>query len=137
MKKRAKVVEGTQEVNIEEIKEQLKNISLNDKETTNTEKGIPNFWLKCFQNSNQFGSLINKKDEKVLSTLKDVTCDYKENGNFTLHFLFEANDYFNQTELNREFILNNKLEITKINSTKIEWKSEDVNPTIEKKKKKY
>merc|ERR1712170_260169 len=75
--------------------------------------------------------------EGVLNFLRNVTCDFKENGNFTLFFHFDKNDYFDHEVLTREFILDEKkLTISKIVSSKIEWKSEDVNPTIEKKKKK-
>jgi len=136
MKKRAKVVEGTQEVTVDEIKDQLSNIAITDINSPNAEKGIPEFWSKCFKNSSQFGTIINKNDEKVLSHLKDVTCDLQETGSYTLNFIFETNQYFDHPILKREFLLDvEKQSISKIVSTKIQWKSEELNPTIEKKKK--
>lgn len=135
--KRAKIVDGTQEVTVDEIKEQLTNLTITDVNSPDAEKGIPQFWLKCLKNSSQFGHDINKKDEEVLAFLRDVTCDFKENGSFTLAFHFNPNQYFDAPVLTREFILDpEKLTISKIVSSKIEWKSEDLNPTIEKKKKK-
>jgi nucleosome assembly protein 1-like 1 len=135
--RRAKIVEGTQEVTVEEIKDQLSNVSLKDTNSANAEKGIPNFWLTCIKNTAQFETLVNEKDEKVLSFLKDITCDFKENGSYTLNFIFDKNPHFDHEVLAKEHILDEqKLSICKINSTKIQWKSDDLNPTVEKKKKK-
>ena len=135
--KRAKIVEGTQEVTVDEIKEQLSQVSLKDVNAPTTEKGIPNFWLTCIKNTAQFESLVNANDEKVLVYLKDITCDFKDNGSFILYFWFDKNAHFDHEVLTKEHILDTqKLSISKIVSTKIEWKSEDLNPTVEKKKKK-
>ena len=135
--KRAKIIEGVQEVSVEEIKDQLANITLTDVNAPNAEKGVPGFWAKCLKNSSQFGQDINKKDEEVLAFLKDITVDFQDNGSFKLNFVFNPNQFFDATVLTREFLLDaEKLSITKINATKIEWKNEDLNPTIEKKKKK-
>jgi nucleosome assembly protein 1-like 1 len=135
--KRSKIIEGTASVQVEEIKEQLEKLSLDKSAPTESEKGIPDFWLKCLQNSSQFGSQINKNDTKVLSHLKDITSEMKETGSFTVNFYFNANPYFDNEVLTREFIVDSdKQTITKIVSTKINWKSEEVNPTVEKKTKK-
>merc|ERR1711976_298313 len=135
--KRQQVIEGNSEVTVDEIKESLAKVNLDETAVESTEKGIPHFWLKALKNS-ELGEMMNKKDEGVLPFLRNVTCDFKENGNFTLFFHFDKNDYFDHEVLTREFILDEKkLTISKIVSSKIEWKSEDVNPTIEKKKKKW
>lgn len=135
--KRAKVIDGTQEVTVDEIKDQLSNLTVTDVNVPEGEKGIPQFWLKCLKNTSQFGHDINKKDEDVLTHLKDITCDFKENGSFSVHFVFNPNQYFDAPVLSRDFTLDpEKLTVSKITSTKIEWKNEDLNPTIEKKKKK-
>jgi hypothetical protein len=134
--KRSKVISGTLEPNVDEIKEELAKLNLNAT-TTNSEQGIPEFWLKCLKNSSQFGPSLNKNDEKVLSHLTDVTVDLQDDGSFTLNFYFSPNQYFDHAVLTRNFILDpHKQSISKIISTQIEWKSEDVNPTIEKRKKK-
>jgi nucleosome assembly protein 1-like 1 len=135
--KRAKIVEGTQEVTVDEIKEQLSNVSLKDVNAPNAEKGIPNFWLTSIKHTAQFESLVNANDEKVLAYLRDITCDFKDNGSFILYFWFDKNPHFDHEVLTKEHLLDaQKLSISKIVSTKIEWKSEDLNPTVEKKKKK-
>jgi nucleosome assembly protein 1-like 1 len=73
----------------------------------------------------------------VLKYLKELTVDFKDNGSFTLNFYFNTNEFFEHDVLTREFVLDTeKQSISKINSTKIEWKGDDNNPTIEKKKKK-
>jgi nucleosome assembly protein 1-like 1 len=135
--KRAKIVEGTTPVQVEDIKEQLEKLSLTQTVPTESEKGIPDFWLKSLQNSSQFGAQINKNDAKVLSHIKDITSEMKATGDFTLNFFFAANPYFEHDVLTREFIVDSeKQSISKIVSTKINWKSEEVNPTVEKKTKK-
>lgn len=69
--------------------------------------------------------------------LTNITADSKENGNFTLNFFFSQNQYFDHPVLTREHILSEKdASISQIVSTEIAWKSEDLNPTIEKKQKK-
>jgi len=135
--KRAKIVEGTQEVTVDDIKDQLTHVSLKDVVAPATENGIPNFWLTCIKHTAQFESLVNANDEKVLAYLRDITCDFKDNGSFILFFWFDKNAHFDHEVLTKEHILDpQKLSISKIVSTKIEWKSEDLNPTVEKKKKK-
>merc|ERR1711976_188332 len=68
---------------IYEIKESLAKVNLDKTAVESTEKGIPHFWLKALKNS-ELGEMMNKKDEGVLNFLRNVTCDFKENGNFTL-----------------------------------------------------
>ena len=102
-----------------------------------SEIGIPGYWQKCLENTEQFGSILNEKDKKILKHLTDINADIKENGNFTLNFHFSPNEYFNFPVLTREHIINeNDASISKIVSTEITWKSEDLNPTIVKKQKK-
>lgn len=73
----------------------------------------------------------------MLLNLRDISVDFKENGSFVLNFYFAQNEFFDAEVLQRTFTLDvEKQSISKITSSKIEWKSEDVNPTIEKKKKK-
>lgn len=134
--KRAKVIEGTEEVSVDQIKEQLEKIKITDVNAINAEKGIPEFWLKCLKNSSQFGHVINKNDEKVLASLQDLNSTIDESGSFKLNFVFNANPYFDHQTLTRHFELDpHNFSVTKITSTKIEWKSEDLDPTVEKKNK--
>ena len=71
-----------------------------------TETGIPEYWHKCLSNTDQFGSLINEKDKKILKHLTNVTSDLQENGNLTLNFYFSPNEFFDHPVLSREHILN-------------------------------
>jgi len=74
--------------------------------------------------------------KKFYIFLKDITCDLHETGSYKLNFIFDANEYFDHPVLQREFTLDDeKQTISKIISTKIQWKTEELNPTIEKKKK--
>jgi len=107
-----------------------------DYNAPNSEEGIPSFWLTCLKNSEQFAEMINQRDEDVLKHLIDITLNFEESGNFVISFHFSPNTFFEHTTLSRSFILDNKQNIKSIESTVINWNSEDVNPTIEKKKKK-
>jgi len=134
--KRADIVTGNATVNIDEIKDQLTKVGITDINAASGEKGVPDFWLKCLKNSSQFGAMINKNDEKVLKDLKDINIQPLDNGSFVLNFEFNPNSYFDHTTISRTFTLDAvKQTISKIESTKIDWKSDDVNPTVEKKKK--
>lgn len=102
-----------------------------------SEIGIPNYWQKCLENTDQFGQVINDKDKKILKHLTNITSDIKENGNFSLNFYFSPNEFFDFPVLTREHILDeNDASISKIVATEITWKSEDLNPTVVKKTKK-
>lgn len=103
----------------------------------NKEVGIPEYWGKAIGNTDQFSPIVNDKDKKILRHLTNVTADIKETGDFTLNFHFSQNEFFDATLLTREHILNQKdNSIEKIVSTEINWKSDELNPTIEKKQKK-
>jgi nucleosome assembly protein 1-like 1 len=134
--KREKIVEGTAEINVDEIKDLLPKVGITDTNLPNSEKGIPNFWLTSLKNSSYFKPMITAKDEKILKELKDITVEFLENGSFKLNFIFNTNNYFPHTVLTRTFTMDPvKQAINKITSTKIEWTNDDVNPTVEKKKK--
>ena len=80
--------------------------------------------------------MVNDKDKEILKKLKLIKCTPEENGNFSLEFFFEPNDYFSNEVLKREFILDEDYDIKEIKSDEINWKSDEVNPTIEIKQKK-
>jgi len=89
--------------------------------------------INCFQ----FKPLINDKDRKILEYLSDVRVVYSDNNNFTLEFYFSNNEFFDHDKLTKTYLNSPKTGVVyKIDSTDIQWKSEDFNPTIEKKKKK-
>ena len=135
--RRQKIVEGEEKPDIEQIREKLAELKINEEEAKaekENEKGIPEFWYKCLENCQDI--MINEKDKNILKKLKLIKCTPQENGNFTLEFFFEPNDYFTNEVLKREFILDEDFDIQKIISDEINWKSDEVNPTIEIKQKK-
>ena len=135
--RRQKIIEGEEKPDIEQIREKLAELKINEEEAKvekENEKGIPEFWYKCLENCQDI--MINEKDKNILKKLKLIKCTPEENGNFTLEFYFEPNDYFENEVLKREFILDEDYDIKEIKSDEIKWKSDEVNPTIEIKQKK-
>jgi nucleosome assembly protein 1-like 1 len=135
--RRQKIIEGEEKPDIEQIKEKLAELKINEEDAKTekeNEKGIPEFWYKCLENCQDI--MINEKDKDILKKLKLIKCTPEENGNFTLEFFFEPNNYFTNEVLKREFILDEDYDIKEIKSDEIQWKSEEVNPTIEIKQKK-
>ena len=130
---RSDIINGKVNVKPEELKDLLPDIKLES--CVDTETGIPEFWLTCLKNSVKFGKMITPKDEKILKHLTNISLDYKESGDFTVFFDFSDNEYFGHKQLQREFILDEKKNIKRIESTQITWNSEEVNPTVEQKKK--
>ena len=135
--RRQKIIEGEEKPDFEKIREKLAELKINEEEAKKEkedEKGIPEFWYKVLLNNQDI--MINDKDKNVLKKLKLIKCNVEENGNFSLEFFFEPNDYFTNTVLKREFILDEDYDIKEIKSDEIDWKSDSVNPTIELKQKK-
>ena len=135
--RRQKIVEGEEKPDIEQIKDKLAELKINEEEAKTekeNEKGVPDFWYKCLENCQDI--MINDKDKDILKKLKLIKCTPEENGNFTLEFFFEPNDYFTNEVLKREYILDEDYDIKEIKSDEVNWKSDEVNPTIEIKQKK-
>jgi len=131
---RAKIVNGQLKVKSEDVKNILTDVK--PQMDVDTDTGVADYWLTALSHTSQFGERISAKDEKILKHLTDISIDYLENGNFTISFHFSMNEFMNNTVLKREFVLDEKQNIKKINSTKVEWANEEANPTIAKKKKK-
>ena len=134
---RRKLVSGEMKPDLEALKDKIAQVGLKEEDLKTEEKeaGIPDFWLKCIENAHDINDL-NDNDKKVLKFLKDVQVELQENGDFKLIFKFEPNEYFDHTELIKEYKHDNQYDIKSVTSTKIEWKSSEKNPTIEIKKKK-
>lgn len=132
--KRSKVVNGEVDP---AFNEDTKTWDEKEVTTDGTASVVENFWLKCIEHSKFFPKLINDKDRKVLKHLKNITIDGQQGFNFTVNFTFAANEFFDHPVLTKSFTMNEiKGSAEKIVSTSIEWKSEELNPGIEKKKKK-
>jgi len=135
--RRQKIIEGEEKPDIDQIKDKLAELKIDEEQAKaekENEKGIPEFWYKCLENCQDI--MINDKDKNILKKLKLIKCTPEENGNFTLEFFFEPNEYFTNEVLKREYILDEDYDIKEIKSDEIQWKSDEVNPTIEIKQKK-
>ena len=135
--RRQKIIEGEEKPDIEKIREKLEELKINEEEAkkeNENEKGIPEFWSKVILNNQDI--MVNDKDKEILKKLKLIKCTPEENGNFSLEFFFEPNGYFSNEVLKREFILDEDYDIKEIKSDEIDWKSDEMNPTIEIKQKK-
>ena len=135
--RRQKIIEGEEKPDFEKIREKLAELKINEEEAKKEkedEKGIPEFWYKVLLNNQDI--MLNERDKDVLKKLKLIKCTPKENGNFSLEFFFEPNDYFTNEVLKREFILDEDCDIKEIKSDEIQWKSDAMNTTIEIKQKK-
>ena len=135
--RRQKIIEGEEKPDFEKIREKLAELKINEEEAKKEkedEKGIPEFWYKVLLNNQDI--MLNERDKDVLKKLKLIKCTPEENGNFSLEFFFEPNDYFTNEVLKREFILDEDCDIKEIKSDVIQWKSDAMNTTIEIKQKK-
>lgn len=105
------------------------------KDADENTKGVPEFWLTIFKNVEHLASMLQEHDEPVLKSLLDIRVTYSppENMGFTLEFVFAPNEYFNNTSLTKEYIMNSKPtaerplvydgpEITKCIGCTIDWK---------------
>lgn len=110
-------------------------------------KGVPEFWLTIFKNVELLQDMVQEHDEPALQALSDITVTFaKDPMAFTLHFHFNANDYFSNTVLTKEYIMKCEPdeedpfsfegpEIYKCNGCQINWK-QGKNLTVETVKKK-
>merc|ERR1711997_590659 len=83
---------------------------LNIDEKKSVVKGIPDFWLKVFQNSNEtvLHGTLEPVDEPILKHLEDMTLTMPDtNTGFTLNFVFSPNEYFSNSVLTKEYELRN------------------------------
>lgn len=48
---------------------------------------------------------------------------------FTVYFNFNTNPYFSNTEIYKSFIYNESQDLIRVESSSINWNSNDVNPT--------
>jgi len=134
---RGLIIEGKKEVTLEEITAEASKVGITGVVAESQEKGIPNFWGTAIANCFQFKGIVNPKDKLILTFLRDIRVIYLQDNSFELIFSFDKNEYLDHETLKRTFKVNPSTGyVNKIESTVIQWKSDDQNPTIEKKKKK-
>lgn len=68
-------------------------------------KGIPEFWLTALKNHVPTAETISDRDEEALKHLVDVRLSYLdgEKPGFKLHFVFTANEFFEDAELTKTY----------------------------------
>ncbi|XP_052800406.1 nucleosome assembly protein 1-like 1 isoform X1 [Mya arenaria] len=137
--------EVEKKASIEDKKEEAE-----DKDDENT-KGIPGFWLTIFKNVDMLSEMIQPNDEAILNHLQDIKVEFteKEPMGFTLQFLFEPNEYFENKKLTKEYVMRSEPEegdpfsfegpeIIKCVGCKIDWKKgKNVTVKTVKKKQKH
>eukprot|EP00922_Rhytidocystis_sp_ex-Travisia-forbesii_P063193 GHVS01094049.1.p1 GENE.GHVS01094049.1~~GHVS01094049.1.p1 ORF type:complete len:372 (+),score=78.60 GHVS01094049.1:347-1462(+) len=100
---------------------------------------LPKFWLKCFQNSNTLGEMIETSDEPILAYLRDIASEWVDEAEqhlgFKLIFKFAENPYTDNTTIVKQYNMtipegDNQAVLNNTESTTIEWK-QGQNPTKE------
>lgn len=73
-------------------------------------KGIPNFWLTIFRNTEILSEMVQEHDEPVLQKLTDITIKYDDEHSYTLEFHFDKNEYFTNEVLTKQYFLKSALD---------------------------
>lgn len=101
----------------EEVAAKLKKISLEiNKHKPPTKysddlKGIPDFWLTVFKNTELLADMIQDHDEPILKKLTDITVTYLDNPmSYILTFHFDSNEYFTDSVLTKQYYLRSTVE---------------------------
>lgn len=101
----------------EEVAAKLKKISLEiNKHKPPTKysddlKGIPDFWLTVFKNTELLADMIQDHDEPILKKLTDITVTYLDNPmSYILTFHFDSNEYFTDSVLTKQYFLRSTVE---------------------------
>lgn len=85
-----------------------KNLQLNYQEDV---KGVPDFWLTIFRNTELLASMIQSPDEPALKKLIDIKIVYEEEPmSYTLEFYFDTNEFFTNTMLTKRYFLKSKVD---------------------------
>eukprot|EP00918_Siedleckia_nematoides_P072961 GHVU01159279.1.p1 GENE.GHVU01159279.1~~GHVU01159279.1.p1 ORF type:complete len:384 (+),score=96.41 GHVU01159279.1:87-1238(+) len=106
----------------------------NDKEEEEP-SGVPEFWSTIFKNVDLTSEMIQDHDEPILKSLKDIVVKFNKADpmGFSLEFHFEANEYFSNTILTKEYVMRSEPdpkdpfsfegpEIIKCKGCTVDWK---------------
>lgn len=154
--KRAKIVNGATEPSEAEIKAgeqdgeekeggengETSKPEPNDKdESTESLKGIPEFWLSAMKNQISLAELITQEDEQALKYLTDIRMEYLEQPGFRLIFEFADNEFFSNRAITKTYYYQEEsgyggdFIYDHATGDKIDWKSDkDLTVKIEAKK---
>lgn len=85
-----------------------KNLQLNYEDDV---KGVPDFWLTIFRNTEMLSSMLQPPDEPALKKLTDIKIVYEQEPmSYTLEFHFEPNEFFTNTVLTKQYFLKSKVD---------------------------
>jgi len=104
-------------------------------------KPISEYWLTAMQNHPVLKQAINENDAKALKHLTRVEYKLSEDAqhplNFSLHFTFSANEYFDNDVLSINLHVKEPRECSKIDGTELKWKEGKniTKKTVQKKQK--
>lgn len=111
-----KETEWTYEANDEDVTPEVqsitnelrKNLQINYQEDV---KGVPDFWLTIFRNTEMLSAMLQAPDEPALKKLNDIKIVYEQEPmSYTLEFHFESNEYFTNTVLTKQYFLKSKVD---------------------------
>lgn len=111
-----KETEWTYEANDEDVTPEVqsitnelrKNLQINYQDDV---KGVPDFWLTIFRNTEMLSSMLQPPDEPALKKLIDIKIIYEQEPmSYTLEFHFEPNEYFTNTVLTKQYFLKSKVD---------------------------
>eukprot|EP00922_Rhytidocystis_sp_ex-Travisia-forbesii_P063190 GHVS01094046.1.p1 GENE.GHVS01094046.1~~GHVS01094046.1.p1 ORF type:complete len:379 (+),score=73.80 GHVS01094046.1:267-1403(+) len=100
---------------------------------------LPKFWLKCFQNSNTLGEMIESNDEPILAYLQDISSEWvnaaEQHLGFKLIFKFGENSFMDNNTIVKQYNMSipegdSQAVLNNTESTTIDWK-QGQNPTKE------
>jgi len=73
-------------------------------------KGIPDFWLTIFRNTDLLSDMVQQHDEPLLKHLTDIKINYDEDLSYSLEFHFTPNDHFTDSVLTKKYFLRCKID---------------------------
>lgn len=91
------------------MQERLKSIKSLPQYDANV-KGVPDFWLTIFRNTELLSDMIQPHDEPLLKQLSDIKIKYDEDLSYTLEFYFASNDFFTDSILTKKYFLRCKID---------------------------
>ena len=94
---------------------------------------IPGFWLTVLKNHTLTYSHIEERDEKLLKHLTNVAYTREaDSDNFTLTFTFAKNEFMENTQLSKRYIMVSSDEMERAEGTEIVWKGENLTQKVKK-----
>lgn len=115
--------------------EKLKEVK-EDEQPESAEPGIPGFWLTALENLTTVSETITERDSDILAYLIDIRMEYLKTPGFELIFEFKENSFFSNRILTKTYHYQPELGYSgdfvydHAKGCEINWKSKEVNPTI-------